>query len=31
VTRLNFSWDASAKKYVGLYVKALAKIGISAL
>jgi starch synthase len=28
---LDYSWDASAKRYVSLYVKALAKIGISAL
>lgn len=28
---LDYSWDASAKQYVGLYVKALAKTGISAL
>jgi len=29
--RLDYSWDASAKKYVSLYMKALAKIGIAAL
>lgn len=29
--RLDYSWDASAKKYVGLYLKALAKIGIAPL
>ncbi len=29
--KLDYSWDASAKKYVSLYMKALAKIGIAAL
>jgi len=28
VMQLDYSWDASAKKYVSLYMKALAKIGI---
>ena len=28
---LDYSWDASAKRYVSLYMKALAKIGIAAL
>ncbi|MBN3033909.1 MAG: glycogen synthase [Candidatus Saganbacteria bacterium] len=28
---LDYSWDASAKKYVSLYMKALAQIGIAAL
>jgi starch synthase len=31
IMELDYSWDASAKQYVGLYVKALAKIGIAAL
>lgn len=31
VMGLDYSWDASAKKYVSLYMKALAKIGIAAL
>lgn len=31
IMKLDYSWDASAKKYVALYMKALAKIGISAL
>jgi starch synthase len=31
VMELDYSWDASAKKYVSLYMKALAKIGIAAL
>jgi starch synthase len=31
IMRLDYSWDASAKEYVSLYLKALAKIGISAL
>jgi starch synthase len=31
VMQLDYSWDASAKKYVSLYMKALAKIGIAAL
>ncbi len=28
VMELDYSWDASAKKYVSLYMKALAKIGV---
>ncbi|MCU0641554.1 MAG: glycogen synthase [Candidatus Margulisbacteria bacterium] len=28
---LDYSWDASAKQYVSLYMKALAKVGLSAL
>jgi len=31
VMELDYSWDASAKKYISLYMKALAKIGIAAL
>ena len=31
VMELDYSWDASAKKYVSLYMKALAKIGVSPL
>ena len=31
VMQLDYSWDASAKKYVSLYMKALAKIGVSPL
>lgn len=31
VMDLDYSWDASAKKYVSLYMKALGKIGIAAL
>lgn len=31
IMQLDYSWDASAKKYVSLYLKALAKIGISPL
>jgi hypothetical protein len=29
--QLDYSWDASAKKYISLYMKALAKIGIAVL
>jgi starch synthase len=31
IMQLDYSWDASAKKYVSLYMKALAKIGIAAM
>jgi len=31
IMQLDYSWDSSAKKYVSLYLKALAKIGIAAL
>jgi len=31
VMQLDYSWDASAKKYVSLYLRALAKIGIAAM
>ena len=31
IMQLDYSWDASAKKYVSLYMKALGKIGIAAL
>lgn len=31
VMKLDYSWDASAKKYVSLYMKALKKVGIAAL
>jgi starch synthase len=31
VMELDYSWDASAKKYVSLYMKALAKVGVSPL
>ncbi|OGC11145.1 hypothetical protein A3K48_01260 [candidate division WOR-1 bacterium RIFOXYA12_FULL_52_29] len=31
VMKLDYSWDASAKKYIGLYLKALKNIGISPL
>ncbi|MFA6418149.1 MAG: glycogen synthase GlgA [Candidatus Margulisiibacteriota bacterium] len=31
VMNLDYSWDASAKKYVSLYMKALKKVGIAAL
>lgn len=31
VMQYDYSWDASAKKYISLYMKALAKIGIAAI
>ena len=31
VMRLDYSWDASAKKYVALYMKALEKVGLKPL
>jgi len=31
VMQLDYSWDASAKKYVALYMKALEKVGIRPL
>jgi len=31
VMELDYSWDASAKKYISLYMKALAKVGVSPL
>jgi starch synthase len=31
VMELDYSWDASAKKYVGLYMRALEKVGIKPL